>query len=132
MIKNVHGNTVDHLGEAIVAGRYEASRRLSQVSARHSGVAAAYFWQPTADLRDDIAGEPPIAGVEHSRERTEATRAALPHDVIDIADVFDGVAEPLYYDTLHTNERGAELVAAAIYAALGPQLDRLVEGGPSQ
>ncbi|MCC2673451.1 MAG: transcriptional regulator, GntR family-like protein, partial [Ramlibacter sp.] len=22
MIKNVHGNTVDHLGEAIVAGRY--------------------------------------------------------------------------------------------------------------
>ena len=25
MIKNVHGNTVDHLGEAIVAGRYGAS-----------------------------------------------------------------------------------------------------------
>ena len=24
MIKNVHGNTVDHLGEAIVAGRYAA------------------------------------------------------------------------------------------------------------
>jgi DNA-binding FadR family transcriptional regulator len=24
MMKNVHGNTVDHLGEAIVAGRYAA------------------------------------------------------------------------------------------------------------
>ena len=28
MIKNVHGNTVDHLGEAIVAGRYAAGASL--------------------------------------------------------------------------------------------------------
>ena len=28
MIKNVHGNTVDHLGEAIVAGRYAAGSSL--------------------------------------------------------------------------------------------------------
>ena len=28
MIKNVHGNTVDHLGEAIVAGRYAVGASL--------------------------------------------------------------------------------------------------------
>lgn len=28
MIKNVHGNTVDHLGEAILAGRYPAGASL--------------------------------------------------------------------------------------------------------
>ena len=38
--------------------------------------------------------------------------------IYDIADVFSGVAQPLYYDVIHTNGEGYRLVASAIATAI--------------
>ena len=54
MIKNVHGNTVDYLGEAIVAGRFGAGGSLPAepllceelVSAARLSVSPSNHWWP--------------------------------------------------------------------------------------
>ena len=37
--------------------------------------------------------------------------------------LFDDVPDPIYYDPVHTGERGASLVAAAIYANVRADLE---------
>jgi len=55
----------------------------------------------------------------------DAARADMHPSVVDISDVYAGVEEAMYYDFVHTNERGAALVAKVMYDQLRPQLDRL-------
>ena len=123
--------TATELGRAI-GERYERSRVLSSTLAERAGVAAVFVWQPTSDLRPIVPGELHDPGLAFARRRTAGARAALGADVIDIADVFAKVREPLYYDTIHTNEAGARLVATAMYNRLRPRIDELVrKGGPT-
>jgi lysophospholipase L1-like esterase len=42
--------------------------------------------------------------------------------VVDLSDVLDRVDDPVMYDYVHTNERGAHIIAQAIYDQLKPTL----------
>ena len=55
MIKNVHGNTVDHLGEAIVAGRYAAGASIppEPLLGEELGVSRTVVREAVAALRAD-------------------------------------------------------------------------------
>lgn len=110
---------------AEVAKRYERSRSLSRLTAERLDVEIAYFWQPTSDLRSEVAGEPAVPGRSWAQARSQAARSSLSSDVIDISGVFDGVEEPLYYDTIHTNEDGALLAGRAMYGELQDKIDSL-------
>ena len=51
-----------------------------------------------------------------------AVRSRFGPDVVDLSAALDDVTGPVLSDTVHLNERGAEAVAAALYARLEPQL----------
>jgi hypothetical protein len=48
---------------------------------------------------------------------------AMP-DGLNLRRVFDDATQRVFPDLTHTNEQGAEIVAAAIFAALQPELRR--------
>ena len=52
----------------------------------------------------------------------------LPADVIDLTGAYAGEPAPVLTDQVHTNERGAALIAAAMWSTLGPELDRIADG----
>ena len=54
-------------------------------------------------------------------------RRRLPPTIIDLGNVFDTTDETIYLDTVHVNEKGADLLAAALLGDLAPLLDRLEE-----
>jgi lysophospholipase L1-like esterase len=62
-------------------------------------------------------------------EMTQKFRAQRPDGVIDLGGVMDGVESPIYFDTGHTNEAGAKIVADAVLQRLLPTL-RSLDGGP--
>ena len=47
----------------------------------------------------------------------------LPDDVLDLGDVFSGEDEAIYWDTVHTNEVGADLVAQRLVDDLWDRLE---------
>ena len=52
----------------------------------------------------------------------------LADPVVDLGDALDDLREPVYYDFIHTNERGARAMAEAIYQRLKPRLLELQAG----
>ena len=68
-----------------------------------------FFWQPSrSGWPDDLL-------------------AALPDGVTDVSHALDGRQDELYIDEVHTNEEGAHLMAEAIWAEIGPELDALAD-----
>ena len=117
---------------------YERGIRLAQALAAEDEVPVRHFWQPDLYLKDELVpGEEELLDrlyldprrLRAMRAYAEATRARLPDGVIDLADAFDGVTEPVMSDQVHTNELGARLVAEAMYEALAPDLRRLAAAG---
>lgn len=81
---------------------------------RLAGPPARFFWQPQP------GGWAP------------ETLSQLPEATIDISGSLDGAPDPVYLDVIHTNEKGARLVAAAMWEHLAPVLrsaDRPVPSG---
>lgn len=68
-----------------------------------------FFWQPSA------AGWPP------------EVLDRLPDGVVDLSDVFGGDPDP-FFDEVHTDEAGAEVIAQAMWDQLGPELAAQAEG----
>lgn len=92
------------------------------------GIPAAFFLQPTVATRaEPVDGETPVTG--ETVEMTQKFRAQRPDGVIDLGGVMDGVESPIYFDTGHTNEAGAKIVADAVLQRLLPTL-RSLDGGP--
>ena len=91
------------------------------------GFPTAFFWQPFIYSKEPVAGEEEVVGswgTDPASWRTafEAAQAGLHPSVVDLSDALDEAGEPLYYDFVHTNERGAALVAEAMYRHLRPAL----------
>lgn len=84
---------------------------------------ARFFWQPYLYTKDPLTtAESELVGLpgydfEVFTAATSALRAGLAAPVIDLSDVFDGLNESLFWDFVHSNERGAQIVAGAM---LGP------------
>ncbi|OWY62943.1 hypothetical protein B7486_55725, partial [cyanobacterium TDX16] len=88
---------------------YGRAKTLIEDLGEDSGTPVRFFWQPSA------AGWPPEV-----LER-------LPEGVIDLSDVFGGDPAP-FYDEVHTDEVGAEVIAQAMWDQLGPELTAQAAG----
>jgi len=78
-------------------------RAVTSLAARNE-TPVRFFWQPQA------AGWAP------------EVLARIPDDVTDLSAVFDGREQELYFDVVQTNEEGARILAASMWATLGPEV----------
>ena len=118
------------LKAANAASIYSRGVDLAGRVARDYGIRAAFFWQPSVYTKDIVSGEeglPNAAGYDGEawRTATRIARSRLRSPVEDLSDVLDGKRGPLMYDVVHTNERGARVVARALYERIRPQLEEL-------
>ena len=105
----------------LVAARYERSRALARSMVDAYAIEAVWVWQPTMATRAPAPGEvevPTADGIARDR----AARSALAADVVDLGGALDPEDGPIYLDAVHTNEQGAEVVAAALYRRVQPLL----------
>jgi hypothetical protein len=91
------------------------------------GFRPAFVWQPWIYSKGVTAGEEPAVGswgTDPAAWTTagNAARDGLHDSVIDLSDALDSADGPVMYDFVHTNERGAEIVAKALYEQLKPTL----------
>lgn len=124
------------IGELVdtILRRYERARTLSRTTARAHGVPVRYLWQPSRFSRPLVPDEPHYGTDEENRGRLihDLLRDRLPNDVIDVADALRSTQRPLFTDDVHHNEYASRLIAAAIFSAIRPDLDRIrtsSEGG---
>lgn len=115
----------------LAAQRYEKSRSTSEALADAYGVPVAYFWQPGLEHRADIPGEPSMSGGGFSAKRSAAASEALDPEVVDLSRSFDGIEEPIFYDSNHTNELGARIIAEALFEHLEPAFSTENQRQPS-
>jgi hypothetical protein len=109
---------------------YQRAVELVQHLAAAYGFRAEFFWQPLLYTKPVVEGEQDALTLFGATpeawyaESTEARRHLKP-PVIDLSDVLDHVAEPVFVDFDHTNERGAELITNAIYKDTSSTLNEL-------
>jgi hypothetical protein len=109
---------------------YNRSRSISRALAEQAGTVALYAWQPARISRDFVPEEPhsPTDFENRNRLFDQLLAEALDDDVIDLTDALDGTREPLFTDDVHHNERGARLIAEALFARVEPQLRESARG----
>lgn len=115
----------------LAATSYVRTLGPSDDSAAGYQVPVRYFWEPTRYTRPGPEA-PSAAGPavdQNGAETFAAAAAALPDRVTDLSHAFDGVDSPLFADAIHPNERGAHLVAVAIYRSISDQLHQIERGG---
>jgi hypothetical protein len=83
------------------------------------------WFQPTLYSKGPVRGERYLLARAANRSPAwrpaiDALRAGFDDEVVDLADSLDGHPDPLFWDTVHTNEVGARLVAEAAWPALRP------------
>lgn len=81
-------------------------------------------FQPLLAAKDEIHPEEAQTD-EVARAFLRGFRARLPEGVHDLSDAFDGVADPHYVDGIHLDEGGNDVVGAALWRALEPELSAL-------
>lgn len=124
--------TLDERYDGVLA-MHALGRDRAQRAADAAGVPIVFAWQPNAfsgplrPTEGEVLTELSWADDELAALRTAdaAVRSRLPDDVIDLGSVFDGVEEPIYWDTVHVNEMGADLIARALLDDLSDRLDSL-------
>ncbi len=90
------------------------------------GLPVFLFLQPLLVTRaEPVPGEEDIAGP--AAERAAEFTASRPEGVVDLTGVLDQVRTPVFVDDGHTNELGAEVVAAEIFRTIEPQLREVAE-----
>jgi hypothetical protein len=121
---------VDQEGvEAATADLLGRGRELATAVGGSYGTDVAFWLQPSLFTKGAVDGE--VYLIDRSATRTpawvpvtEALRADLPPDVVDLSDALDGQRDPIFWDTVHTNERGARLIAEAAWPSLREELAR--------
>jgi len=116
----------------LAAERYERSRRQLVDLVRSRSIATEFFFQAdalTSSLQSSdsdrlYASMPRLAKLQKMNAVLEGTASALAPDVTNLRHLFDDATKPVFYDTVHTNEKGSRRVAEAIYAEIAPALQR--------
>ncbi|MCB1041116.1 MAG: hypothetical protein KDA94_16520, partial [Acidimicrobiales bacterium] len=115
-----------------VIAAYARAMSAARSTAQAHGVEVVQVWQPNAFTRDltamerqDLEDRGYSADIVSAHAELHAKiRAALPAEVIDLSDALDD-APTVYLDPVHTSERGAAIVAAALYRQINSTLDHL-------
>ena len=110
--------TADATADLLARGR-----ELTAAVGEAYGVDVQFWFQPTLYTKGPVEGEGQLPGRAANRTPAwiptiAALRAGFPAEVVDLADALDGYPDPLFWDTVHTNETGARLVAEAAWPAL--------------
>jgi hypothetical protein len=119
---NFDGPTTSSVAGLAAKWHRAASGRIA-AAATARGAQHLMFFQPDAfsspAQRAQVSGLyrdlPQLLRTETLGRVLSATSTLLSPDVVDLRDVFDREPRPVLLDMVHTNERGAELVAASIY-----------------
>ncbi len=103
-------------------------RALTTAVGEAYGVEVQFWFQPTLYTKGPVEGEGQLPGRAANRSPAwlptiAAVRAGFPAEVVDLADALDGYPDPLFWDTVHTNETGARLIAEAAWPALQAAVD---------
>jgi lysophospholipase L1-like esterase len=107
--------------EALAVRQYRESIAATQRLVLGRRLRAVFVFQPSRASRSaPVAGE----GSDPVEVRAAAARwrSELPAGVTDLSGVFDRTEQPVYFDGVHTNELGADIVARAIYDRVRPEL----------
>jgi len=109
--------------EAATADLLGRGREFAAALAAAHGIEAQFWFQPTLYSKGPVEGEEQLPGRAANRTPAwvptiAALRAGFPDEVVDLADALDGQPDPLFWDTVHTNEAGARLVAEAAWPEL--------------
>ncbi len=109
--------------EAATADLLGRGREFATALAEAHGIEVQFWFQPTLYSKGPVEGEEQLPGRAANRTPAwtptiAALRAGFPAEVVDLADALDGHPDPLFWDTVHTNETGARLVAEAAWPAL--------------
>ncbi|MEX0767727.1 MAG: SGNH/GDSL hydrolase family protein [Microthrixaceae bacterium] len=109
----------------------EVIRKFSELSS----VPVVIFWQPdirtkqpqtTADSNTLAAVKVNEDSIKVWTQTSDVVRSGLSAiGVTDLSGVFDGQTEPIYWDTVHTNELGSRIVAEKMLTELQPTLSSL-------
>lgn len=118
--------TPDELGQ-LAAEKYRRDMERAQSVLAEHGVDAVFVFQPDAlasdvqyDAVESIYSVPPDVR-RHFDSSIDVAATSLEGDVRNLRHLFDD-EPPLFADLVHTNERGAELVAASLLPQLGRDL----------
>lgn len=102
---------------AFAARGYAAAGRTGQLLLAANGVERAWFHQPTrVTRRPAVEGDGPSGDDERRAEG--AFRRRLPPEVTDLAGALDASSGAVYWDAVHMNEAGAEVVGRTMYRHL--------------
>jgi len=119
--------TAEQTGQLAVT-RYDRSRRVSADLSEANDLPTVWFWQPSRYSRPPVQGEYEGDGGNAWAQRFyDSAQAAVSDDVEDLSNVYDNDPNPYFYDDVHTNEKGARVVAEEMFARLRPQLELLRE-----
>ena len=98
-------------------------RDLASALGEGYGVDVQFWFQPTLYSKGAVEGEAHL--LERAANRNPAwvpvidgLRSDFPPEVVDLADSLDGYPDPLFWDTVHTNETGVQLIARRAWPAL--------------
>jgi lysophospholipase L1-like esterase len=114
--------------EVHALGRERATR-----AAAEADVPIVFAWQPNAhsgalrpgelDVLHELGWSDEELADLHTAD--QELRRRLPDEVIDLGDVFEAVDRPIYWDTVHVDESGADVIAAALLDELSDRLDAM-------
>lgn len=107
--------------------------RLGRVLADHHGIPIAQYLQPSLWTRDLPVDDATLENIGADREYHvtvspgwNQARALMAVDgVVDLGDVLDEYDRLVYTDDVHMDERGARIIAEAMYADLAPTLQEV-------
>jgi lysophospholipase L1-like esterase len=118
--------TPQQLG-TLAADKYRRDMERARSDLAQQGIATLFVFQPDAlasdrqyDAVESIYSVPPEVR-RHFDASIDVAAQDLEGDVVNLRHLFDD-EPPLFADLVHTNERGAQLSAAALLAELGPRL----------
>lgn len=98
--------------------RYEQSRRAARLLVDGAEADAVFVWQPIYSEGPDT-GDTDFIGkeiVEEWRRMQAVMSDRLGDDVLDYSALLHGAGEPVFYDLMHLNERGARLLTERLFA----------------
>ncbi len=123
--------TPEGLGARVLT-RYSRGVSVARAAASGAGVPIRFFWQPQISTKTPLneVDESTLDSIGSSDQSTasnralaNSVRAGLPSlGVTDLSTTFDGQDEAIYWDSVHTNEVGAALIAERMYAELEPEM----------
>ena len=123
----------DDLIVRLMAGQYARGARIARMLGEGAGVPVVHVWQPhlATTTRHDFEGpllkwlkvDPPTLDYVGRLYTQAMQRSGV--DPIDLRGALSSADQPTFIDFEHTNERGAQIVAAALYERLHPQLEQL-------